>query len=119
MPEPRRFCPSRNHRSSTLHKQSFDPLEPEAGVARTLVDFDPRRASFAYVSAQHAPSTARMHPSPARSDVISNLPRARGCVSYFTPAMFLAKAAPLGALTKRKETTPQNRVTPRAVTRRG
>jgi hypothetical protein len=47
MPEPRRFCPSRNHRSSTLHKQSFDPVEPEAGVARTLVEFDPRRAHFA------------------------------------------------------------------------
>jgi len=41
------FAPSRNHRSGTLHKQSFDPLEPEAGVTRTLVDFDPRRAHFA------------------------------------------------------------------------
>ena len=29
------------------HNQSFDPLEPEAGVARTLVEFDPRRAPFA------------------------------------------------------------------------
>jgi hypothetical protein len=46
MPEPRRFRSSRHHRSGTLHKQTFDPLEPEAGVARTLVDFDPRRAPF-------------------------------------------------------------------------
>jgi hypothetical protein len=29
------------------YNQSFDPLEPEAGVARTLVEFDPRRAPFA------------------------------------------------------------------------
>jgi len=29
------------------HNQSFDPLEPEAGVARTLVEFHPRRAPFA------------------------------------------------------------------------
>jgi hypothetical protein len=28
-------------------QQSFDPLEPEAGVARTLVEFDPRRSPFA------------------------------------------------------------------------
>ena len=47
IPEPRRFRPSRNHRSGMLHKQSFDLLEPEAGIARTLVDFDPRRAPFA------------------------------------------------------------------------
>jgi hypothetical protein len=47
MPEPRRFRLSRNHRSGTLHKQSFDPLEPEAGVVRTLVDFDSRRAHLA------------------------------------------------------------------------
>ena len=40
-------------------------------------------------------------------------------MSYFTPAMFLAKAAPLGALTKRKETTPQNRVTPPGQSRGG
>jgi hypothetical protein len=42
---------SRSHRSGTLHKQSFDPLEPEAGVARTLVDFNPWRARFAHVFA--------------------------------------------------------------------
>jgi len=47
MPEPRRFRPTRNHRSTALDKQSFDPLESEAGVARTLVDFGPRRAHFA------------------------------------------------------------------------
>jgi len=29
------------------HNQSFDPLEPEAGVARTLVEFDPRLAPYA------------------------------------------------------------------------
>jgi len=30
-----------------VHNQSFDLLEPEAGVARTLVEFDLRRARFA------------------------------------------------------------------------
>jgi hypothetical protein len=37
----------RDHRSSARHKQSFDPLEPEPGVARTLVEFNPPRAPFA------------------------------------------------------------------------
>src|SRR6516162_5159602 len=54
-----------------------------------------------------------MHPSPARSDVIRKLPRARGCVSCFTPAIFLAEAAPLGALAKRKETTPSEQADPK------
>ena len=36
----RRNDPVRGH-------QSFDLLKPEAGVPRTLVEFDPRRASFA------------------------------------------------------------------------
>jgi len=29
---------------NTRHKQSFDPLEPETGVARPAVEFDPRHA---------------------------------------------------------------------------
>jgi hypothetical protein len=49
MPEPKRrwFCLSWGRRFGPLHKQLFDPLKPKAGVARTLVDFDPRRAAFA------------------------------------------------------------------------
>jgi hypothetical protein len=30
-----------------VHNQSFDLLEREAGVPRTLVEFDPRRVPFA------------------------------------------------------------------------
>jgi hypothetical protein len=49
MPEPKRrwFSLSWGRRFGPLHKQLFDPLKPKAGVARTLVDFDPRRAAFA------------------------------------------------------------------------
>jgi hypothetical protein len=32
-----------NH-GGARHEQSFDPLEPEASVARPLVDLDPRHA---------------------------------------------------------------------------
>jgi len=49
IPERKRrwFFLSWGRRFGPLHKQPFDPLEIEAGVARTLVDFDPRRAAFA------------------------------------------------------------------------
>jgi hypothetical protein len=49
MPELKRrqLCVSWGRRFGPLHKQAFDPLEIEAGVARTLVDFDPRRTAFA------------------------------------------------------------------------
>src|SRR5215472_8060998 len=46
-PEMTRLSPSRKHQSGALHKQSFDPLEPKADLARTLVEFDPRRVPFA------------------------------------------------------------------------
>src|SRR5271166_2655573 len=35
--------PGSSH-GSTRHEQSFDPLEPEAGVAHPLVELDPRHA---------------------------------------------------------------------------
>ena len=38
---------------SARHEQPFNLLEPEAGVARPLVDLDPRRASVAQDCFQH------------------------------------------------------------------
>ena len=47
-----------NGHGSARREQSFDPFEPEAGVARPLVEFDPRHALVA--------STFNMAPSIAR-----------------------------------------------------
>src|SRR5271163_3868815 len=46
---------------STRHKQSFEPLEPEAGVAPTLVELDPRHAGAPYACFQHG----ALHSAPA------------------------------------------------------
>ena len=40
-------------RRGARHQQEFDLLEPEAGVARPLVDLDPRRAFVAQDCFQH------------------------------------------------------------------
>jgi hypothetical protein len=39
--------------------------DPEARFARTLIEFDPRRAPLAQISAEHCPSTARIRRSVA------------------------------------------------------
>jgi hypothetical protein len=64
---------SRHHRSGTSRKKSFDPLDPEARFARTLIEFDPRLAPLAQISAEHCPSTARIRRSAAERQ-----PRANG-----------------------------------------
>src|SRR5947208_15132803 len=49
---------------SARHKQSFDLLEPEAGVARPLVELDPRHA-VPEISLQHsALRSAHSRPQP-------------------------------------------------------
>jgi hypothetical protein len=70
--------PGIRHRS-TRYKQSFDPLKTEVGLARPLVELDPRHALVPSVCSQHdalqsadAPSAARdraMNISPGSDDV--------------------------------------------------
>jgi hypothetical protein len=59
---------------------------------------------------EHAPSTARIHPNPARIKLIRNLPSSRGCVSYFTLAIFfgldLTKSTPCVTGSRRGSSLP-------------
>ena len=59
-PEPR------NGHGSARHEAPFDLLEPEAVVARPLVDLDPRQLLLHRIAFNMAPSIARTPPTRSR-----------------------------------------------------
>jgi len=57
----------RSGEGSARHEQPFNLLEPEAGVARSLVDLNPRRASVAQDCFQHGALHSAHAPRPSVS----------------------------------------------------
>jgi hypothetical protein len=68
-----------------VDEQPFDPLEPEAAVARTLIELDPRRVRIGqfparHISLQHAVCSEL---TSAQLAILSRCVRG-ACVSFFT-----------------------------------
>jgi len=70
-PEPRI-----RHHGITRHQQSFDALEPQAGVARPLVDLDPRHALVPLIYSQHG--AFHSAPDPGQGGAGSNITPSSG-----------------------------------------
>jgi hypothetical protein len=77
-------------KGSARHGQPFNLLEPEAGVARPLVDLDPRRASVAQDCFQHGALHSAHTPTRGRRRNYTNMAtRAPRSVSEVTLMNFL------------------------------
>ena len=74
----------------SAHNQSFDRLEREAGVPRTLVEFDPRRVLLHKSPPGMAGSTIQYAPSSALGVASSNRAQLEGmCDLLHTGDVFL------------------------------
>jgi hypothetical protein len=75
---------------STRYEQSLDPVKPEAGVARPLVDLDLRQAFVAEHCFQHGAlhSAHAADPQPADGGVQMGDPAPRSCERGHTPLTF-------------------------------
>src|SRR5215468_6525625 len=74
--------PNRNHRSGTLHEQSFDPLALEGGCRAHAGRL--RRSARSFCRGLRSACSLRIHPSSAGSRAYVNLAEVEGCVSYVT-----------------------------------
>jgi hypothetical protein len=81
-PEPR------SGHGSARHEQSFNLLEPEAGVAHPLVDLDPRHALVASDYFQRALHSAHARARSRRRSYTNLRPMLRDRVSGVTPLKF-------------------------------
>ena len=74
---------------STQYEQPFDPLKPEARLARALVELEPRHASAPQIGSQHGVLPLQDAPERSRaagSGATNSSPICSSCVNCFTQA---------------------------------